>query len=81
VSTFRGIFFSSQSDARAVAILRRLAVNYLFLTNEGLDVHPELIVEPFNARTEQNDYEVCCFLSFIAEQETHKGNSDSLVLT
>lgn len=36
-----------------------LAVKYLFLTNDGLeDRHPELKVEPFNAATEQNDYEI-----------------------
>ncbi|EIM84487.1 uncharacterized protein STEHIDRAFT_123267 [Stereum hirsutum FP-91666 SS1] len=35
-----------------------LAVNYLFLTNDGLEEHPELVVEPFNANTEQNDYEI-----------------------
>lgn len=35
-----------------------LAVDYLFLTNDGLDAHPELSVESFNATTEQNDYEV-----------------------
>lgn len=34
-----------------------LAVKYLFLTNDGLD-HPELILDPFNARQEQNDYEI-----------------------
>ncbi|KAL0068380.1 hypothetical protein AAF712_004458 [Marasmius tenuissimus] len=35
-----------------------LAVNYLFLTNDGLAEHPELRVEPFNAGAEQNDYEI-----------------------
>ncbi|KAG6872506.1 hypothetical protein C0995_009262 [Termitomyces sp. Mi166 len=36
-----------------------LAVKYLFLTNDGLeDRHPELVLEPFNAATEQNDYEI-----------------------
>ncbi|KAJ7630766.1 hypothetical protein FB45DRAFT_746888 [Roridomyces roridus] len=35
-----------------------LAVKYLFLTNSGFDTHPELVVEPFNANTEQNDYEI-----------------------
>ncbi|KAI0061334.1 hypothetical protein BV25DRAFT_1886938 [Artomyces pyxidatus] len=35
-----------------------LAVNYLFLTDHGLEAHPELSVEPFNANTEQNDYEI-----------------------
>lgn len=36
-----------------------LAVKYLFLTNHGLnDEHPDLVIEPFNAAAEQNDYEV-----------------------
>jgi hypothetical protein len=35
-----------------------LAVKYLFLTDDGLEEHPELMVEPFNANSEQNDYEV-----------------------
>ncbi|TFY54945.1 hypothetical protein EVG20_g9498, partial [Dentipellis fragilis] len=35
-----------------------LAVDYLFLTNQGTEAHPELVVEPFNANTEQNDYEI-----------------------
>ncbi|KAJ7169710.1 hypothetical protein C8R46DRAFT_207697 [Mycena filopes] len=35
-----------------------LAVKYLFLTNSGFDTHPKLAVEPFNANTEQNDYEI-----------------------
>ncbi|KAF8659478.1 hypothetical protein AX16_001845 [Volvariella volvacea WC 439] len=36
-----------------------LAVNYLFLTNDGLEQqHPELTVESFDALTEQNDYEI-----------------------
>ncbi|KAG5724604.1 hypothetical protein E4T56_gene4009, partial [Termitomyces sp. T112] len=36
-----------------------LAIKYLFLTDDGLeDQHPELIIEPFNAATEQNDYEI-----------------------
>ncbi|KAF8213244.1 hypothetical protein K438DRAFT_1803652 [Mycena galopus ATCC 62051] len=34
------------------------AVKYLFLTNSGFDAHPKLTVEPFNAATEQNDYEI-----------------------
>lgn len=36
----------------------RLAVDYCFLTNEGMEAHPELVVEPFDAKSEQNDYEV-----------------------
>ena len=39
-------------------VLFRLAVKYLFLTNDGLEEHPELNLEPFNATSEQNDYEV-----------------------
>ncbi|KAJ7102104.1 hypothetical protein B0H15DRAFT_311750 [Mycena belliarum] len=35
-----------------------LAVKYLFLSNSGFDTHPELTLEPFNANTEQNDYEI-----------------------
>ncbi|KAF8631498.1 hypothetical protein AX15_002364 [Amanita polypyramis BW_CC] len=35
-----------------------LAVKYLFLTNNGLEEHPDLLLEPFNARQEQNDYEI-----------------------
>ena len=37
---------------------RRLAVNYQFLVNDGDGERHELVVEPFNAVTEQNDYEV-----------------------
>ena len=46
------------SPSVSFIVSHRLAVNYLFLTNNGLDDHPELVVEPFNATTEQNDYEV-----------------------
>jgi len=35
-----------------------LAVKYLFLTNDGLEQHPELMVETFDALSEQNDYEI-----------------------
>ena len=38
--------------------LNRLAVKYCFLTNDGADVRTDLVVEPFNAVNEQNDYEV-----------------------
>jgi hypothetical protein len=34
-------------------------VDYLFLADDGLEEHPSLSVEPFNATSEQNDYEVC----------------------
>ena len=33
-------------------------MNYLFLTNQGSNEHPELVVQPFDANTELNDYEV-----------------------
>jgi hypothetical protein len=33
-------------------------VNYLFMTNHGSNEHPELAVQPFDATTELNDYEV-----------------------
>ncbi|RXW17278.1 hypothetical protein EST38_g8577 [Candolleomyces aberdarensis] len=35
-----------------------LAVRYLFLTNNGTEKHPSLVIEPFNAAHEQNDYEI-----------------------
>jgi hypothetical protein len=35
-----------------------LAVDYLFLTNDGGDANATLTMEPFNAVEEQNDYEV-----------------------
>ena len=36
-----------------------LAVKYLFLTNDGHEEHHrDLVVEPFDALSEQNDYEV-----------------------
>jgi len=38
--------------------IHSLAVDYCFLANDGLEVHPELVVESFDAKTEQNDYEV-----------------------
>ena len=33
-------------------------MNYLFMTNHGSNEHPELAVQPFDASTELNDYEV-----------------------
>lgn len=51
-----------------IIILCSLAVNYLFLTNEGSDMHPELMLEPFSANTEQNDYEV----GFVPPWPTYK---------
>ncbi|KAK7064370.1 hypothetical protein R3P38DRAFT_2824090 [Favolaschia claudopus] len=47
-----------------------LAVKYLFLTNSGFDTHPKLEVEPFNAATEQNDYEIPWSLRDLIAQET-----------
>jgi len=35
-----------------------LAVNYLFMTNHGSNEHPELAIQPFDASTELNDYEI-----------------------
>ncbi|KAI0270403.1 hypothetical protein BC834DRAFT_950148 [Gloeopeniophorella convolvens] len=35
-----------------------LAVNYLFMTDDGAQEHPELVVQPFDANTELNDYEI-----------------------
>ncbi|KAL4077817.1 hypothetical protein J3A83DRAFT_4087667, partial [Scleroderma citrinum] len=35
-----------------------LAINYLFLANSGCEGQAELTTEPFNALTEQNDYEI-----------------------
>ncbi|KAI9461906.1 hypothetical protein BJY52DRAFT_164367 [Lactarius psammicola] len=35
-----------------------LAVNYLFMTNEGINEHPELVIQPFDAKAERNDYEI-----------------------
>lgn len=33
-------------------------MKYLFLTNDGLEAPPELVLEPFNASVDKNDYEV-----------------------
>jgi hypothetical protein len=41
------------------------AINYLFLSDSGQYSQAELAVEPFDARTEQNDYEVCCCLPYL----------------
>ncbi|KAI9435431.1 hypothetical protein H4582DRAFT_1969343 [Lactarius indigo] len=35
-----------------------LAVNYLFMTNEGSNERPELVLQPFDAKVERNDYEI-----------------------
>ncbi|KAI0338674.1 hypothetical protein BDW22DRAFT_1362769 [Trametopsis cervina] len=54
--TLSGIGHSSAYEELASY---QLAVNYLFLTTDGAegDEHP-LVVEPFNAVDEQNDYEI-----------------------
>lgn len=44
------------------SLVLRLAVQYLFMANEGVTEESRLEVEPFNATQEQNDYEVCTFL-------------------
>ena len=35
-----------------------LAVKYFFMTNDGTNSDAELVINPFNAVEEQNDYEV-----------------------
>ncbi|KZP32722.1 hypothetical protein FIBSPDRAFT_722375 [Athelia psychrophila] len=35
-----------------------LAVDYCFLTTDGTEANPELVVEAFDAKSEQNDYEI-----------------------
>ena len=57
----------------------RLAVKYMFLTNDGLETIPELLVEPFNGTTEQNDYEVCLLLPFPTQLPHYA--SDTVVVT
>ncbi|KAF7320275.1 hypothetical protein MKEN_00812200 [Mycena kentingensis (nom. inval.)] len=46
------------SVTRTNSRLSSLAVKYLFLTNTGFEPHPKLAIEPFNALSEQNDYEI-----------------------
>ena len=44
-------------------------MNYLFMTNEGTNKHPELVLDPFDAKVERNDYEVsnrCCYVAYRA---------------
>jgi hypothetical protein len=45
----------------------RLAVDYLFLCDSGSDAHPKLVIESFDATTEQNDYEVHMSTSLLGE--------------
>ena len=44
-------------------------MNYLFMTNEGTNKRPELVLDPFDAKVERNDYEVsnrCCYVAYRA---------------
>lgn len=43
----------------------RFAINYLFLSDSGQHPQVELAMESFDARTEQNDYEVCYCMSYL----------------
>jgi hypothetical protein len=49
----------------------RLAVQYLFMANEGVTEESRLEVEPFNATQEQNDYEVRIFLPALFSQDVN----------
>jgi hypothetical protein len=52
--------YSSTSDSYALDTASSFAINYLFLSDPGQQQSQvELAMEPFDARTEQNDYEVC----------------------
>ena len=41
-------------------------MKYFFLTNDGTEPEAELMISPFNAVEEQNDYEVCQTVSCAA---------------
>lgn len=57
-----------------------LAVNYLFLADCGCEGQVELRTEPFNALTEQNDYEIPWALrDLIADDRVTRFFSDELV--
>ncbi|KAI6143384.1 hypothetical protein BKA82DRAFT_4331271 [Pisolithus tinctorius] len=57
-----------------------LAINYLFLANNGLEDQAELTTESFNALTEQNDYEIPWALrDLIADDRVTRLFSDELV--
>ncbi|KAI6161008.1 hypothetical protein EDD17DRAFT_1591508 [Pisolithus thermaeus] len=57
-----------------------LAINYLFLANDGLEEPTELTTESFNALTEQNDYEIPWALrDLIADDRVTSLFSDELV--
>lgn len=69
-------------------LLFSLAVNYLFLTDDGRDKHPELTLEPFNATHEQNDYEVNahairshCIAMLILSAQRFRGHYETLLQT
>ena len=51
-----------------------MAAKYLFLTDDGMEEHPELALEPFNATSELNDYEVSCpmDLEWTVSQPLHR---------
>lgn len=46
------------SDRCLTASCGSLAVKYFFMTNDGTNADAELVINPFNAVEEQNDYEV-----------------------
>ena len=48
-----------------VNVPNSLAVKYLFLSDEGLEEHPDLYLDPFNAHYEQNDYMVIDLVRYI----------------
>lgn len=50
--------YSSTIAGRVLDSASSIAINYLFLSDSGQQSHVELEMEPFDARTEQNDYEV-----------------------
>lgn len=52
-------------------------MDYCFLTTDGTEANPELVVEAFDAKSEQNDYEVR-FASFRDGHFVHLALLDSL---
>ncbi|OBZ74632.1 hypothetical protein A0H81_05079 [Grifola frondosa] len=66
--TLNGIGHSTAYEESATY---SLAVKYFFLTNDGDSEHKDLVVEPFNAVIEQNDYEIpWCLRDMIADERT-----------
>ena len=55
-------YYSSTTNGYAADSASSFAINYLFLSDSGNQSQVELVAEPFDARTEQNDYEVCYVL-------------------